>query len=389
MSALVTVGGQPASRVAVHVPPVGPWWAEVDFEGDPTELEGRVTIAIGALELVGTVDPSHDGTHGLQRRSRIVAGAGAWATLLGPRAYHNDAGVRARTVVEDLVLEIGESLGDFTPAEERLGVDYVRGSGPASRTLEDVIGGASWWVAYDGHTRVGERPESTPDEGSYEVLEHQPDERIVTLAVDDLRAITIGSVLSARLDAPRTVRELELVVTPDSVRVRAWCGGQAGARGRLGSLFRALVQRVTDGQLFGVWRYRVIRMSVDRAELQSVRRAAGLPDILPISMWPGVAGAHAELAPGAEVLVTFVEGDRAQPIIVGFVGKGGPGFVPARLTLGAEGSAPNAAREGDTVRVTIPAGSFLVAASGGVLNGDPIDVDGTITSGSNKVGIGP
>ncbi|MBZ0120990.1 MAG: hypothetical protein K8H88_28605, partial [Sandaracinaceae bacterium] len=77
MSALVTVGGQPASRVTVHVPPVGPWWAEVDFEGDPTELEGRVTIALGALELVGTVDPSHDGTHGLQRRSRIVAGAGA------------------------------------------------------------------------------------------------------------------------------------------------------------------------------------------------------------------------------------------------------------------------------------------------------------------------
>lgn len=55
---------------------------------------------------------------------------------------------------------------------------------------------------------------------------------------------------------------------------------------------------------------------------------------------------------------------------------------------GTESTAKRAAREGDTVRVTVPIGTFLTAANGGVLNAAPVDVDGTITSGSNKVKIG-
>jgi hypothetical protein len=46
-----------------------------------------------------------------------------------------------------------------------------------------------------------------------------------------------------------------------------------------------------------------------------------------------------------------------------------------------------AAREGDDVQVTIPAGTFLVSASGGVLNSSPVVVDGSITSGSSTVKV--
>jgi len=52
----------------------------------------------------------------------------------------------------------------------------------------------------------------------------------------------------------------------------------------------------------------------------------------------------------------------------------------------------DAARKDDAVRVTIPAGTFIVSVSGGsgspavgVLNPNPIDVDGTIIEGTNKV----
>ncbi len=113
--------------------------------------------------------------------------------------------------------------------------------------------------------------------------------------------------------------------------------------------------------------------------------------MLPVSMWPGVAGAHAELQLGAHVLVEFIEGDRRLPIVTGFAGKDSPGFVPSTLTLCTTGPGARAAREGDTVRVTIPADSFVVSVSGsatGTKNPAPVEVDGEITSGSDKVKLG-
>lgn len=341
MTAFAMVGDAIATHVRVHVPSNGPWFADVDFEQAP-ELTGAVTLRLGELELHGTIDPRYDGTRGLQRFTRIVAGAGAWATLLRARAYHSDAGVRAITVAQDAAREIGEQLGGFTPAVDPVGVDYVRQSGPAARVLEDVIGGAQWWVDYDGVTQVGTRPSSQPTPDTYEVLDYQPRDRVVLLAVDDLGAVTIGATLSERLDAPQVVRELELLVEPEGVRVRAWCGGTGTPLGRLIALMRSIVRRELDDRLHGLWRYRVVSMDPPSAEpprarvqLQAISSAAGLPDILPISMRPGVAGVHAELAAGTEVLVAFVEGDRTRPVIVGFAGLEGPGWSPERLTLDA------------------------------------------------------
>ncbi|AKF06083.1 hypothetical protein [Sandaracinus amylolyticus] len=341
MTAFAHVNGHPAIAIAVHVPGVGPWWADVTLEGDP-DLSGAVTIGIGELSLEGTVDPGHSGTHGLQRRMRVVAGAGAWGSLLRARSYHNDAQVRARTVVEDAAREAGETLGDFAPAAERIGVDYVRQAGPASRALEDVIGGVPWWVGYDGVTRVTSRASVAADPAAYQVLEHVPGDRVVVLAVDDPRAVVIGSVLSQGLDEPQTVRELVLEVAPISVRVRAWCGGVDGARGRIAGALRGIVRLVRDEKLFGLWRYRVVRVigtaedpDGERLELQAVRRDAGLPDLLAVDMWPGIAGAHSKPALGAEVLVEFVEGDRRLPIVAHFGGRTAPGYVPQRLVLSA------------------------------------------------------
>jgi hypothetical protein len=327
-----TVAGQAVIALVVHVPSAGVWYADVELEGD-AEVAGRVTIALGELELEGTVDAGHTGTFGLQRKLRVVAGGGGWATLLAAKAYHTDNGVQARTVVDDAIREAGEELGaTFAPSSVRLAADYVRQTGPASRVLEDAIGSALWWVDYEGRTQVGARSSSTPADGSYEVLEHEPRDRLVTLGVDDLRSIVIGSVLSAGLDEPLTVRELELVVSADTVRVVAWCGGSSSSRDRLGDALGRFVDRRTDSKLFGIWRYRVVRLSGDRLELQVIERATGLPDILPISMWPGVAGVHAEPQLGAEVLVQFIEGRRDKPIVTHFSGKDGVGFVPANVT---------------------------------------------------------
>lgn len=85
----------------------------------------------------------------------------------------------------------------------------------------------------------------------------------------------------------------------------------------------------------GPRKYRVVRLSANRLELQIVNRSLGLPDLLPIAMWPGLAGAWAKMTPGAEVLVQFIDGDPAQPIVTHYAPKDGNGFVPVEVEIDA------------------------------------------------------
>lgn len=336
-AATATLAGLTVTSALVHVPAGGPWFADVELEGDDV-VEGRATLVLGTLELEGTVLAAHDGTHVLQRRLRMVAGAGGWGTLVPARGYHNDAQIRARTPAEDIARAAGEQLGDdFSPGEQTIGIDYVRQAGPASRALEDVIGGASWWVDFGGVTRVGARSSAAAAPGSYEVLQFDPRTRVALLAVDRLADVGVGSVLAERLDAPQTVRELAIEWTAEAARVRAWCGGSSTSRDRVVDALRALVARLTDGALYGPRLYRVGELVGDRVKLQPVDRSSGLPMIGPISLWPGMAGLHAELALGAHVLVEFVDGDRTQPIVTHFAGKDGTGWTPTSLVLDASG----------------------------------------------------
>jgi hypothetical protein len=381
------VNGHALQAVTLTVGNIGPWVAEVDFVESP-ELSGAVTLKLGALELRGTIVAAHDGTFGLQRRSRIVAGAGKWGSELPAKNYHNDAGVKALTVAQDAARELGETLGAFVPAAERIGNDYARELGSGSRVLEDVLGGVAWWVDYSGVTQAGSRPAAAVDKSVYEVLAFDPRTKVATLAVDDPGAVGIGSIISERLDALQTVRELELRVTADEIRMRVWCGGGETEHGRLAGLLKSIVARATDGLLLAKYRYRVVRMNGDRVELQAVSKEAGLPDVMPVSMWPGVAGAHAELAPGAVVLVEFIEGDRALPIVTHFAGQDGTGFVPVSLALC--GGTQAVARQGDLVQSGGPGTTVVltgpaVAPDGGLLVGTPY----AITFSANPADIGP
>lgn len=327
---IASIGGEFCERVRLFVPQHGIWFAEVSMLGDPA-LSGQVTLAIGNLQLQGTV--TRPGTRGEQSFMRLVGGAGAWGSMLQPKAYHNDAGVKRKLVAEDAAREAGETLETLT-TQEKLGTHYVRRAGVASRVLESAIGRA-WHVGYDGVTRVGPRASHTPADGSYLVVDAQPTEGWVSLSMDDLTSVRVGSVLREGLDAEMVVRDLEVRVDSDQVEVIAWCGESDDTQARLTAALARLAQRAMGDRIWGKWRYRVIEMDGDRVKLQAVSRAAGLPDTMPVSMGPGVAGAHAELAPAAEVLVEFIEGSPTAPIITHFAGKDGTGFVPVTLLFDA------------------------------------------------------
>lgn len=383
------VGSVPAARVRVVVGNVGAWHVLADLESDEP-VTGPVVVTVGTLSLHGTVDAAHSGAYALQRRVRVVAGAGGWGDSVTARAYHNDAGVKAKLVAEDAARAVGESIATFVPAAERLGVNYCRQAGPAVRALEDSAGGVPWWVDYAGKTHVGVRPAVDIPESAYDVVAYDPAARIATLAIDDPAAIGIGTVIGGPIEAPAAVRQLEILVSSDEIRAVAWVGGADTDPDRLTGLLRAIVERATDRRLWGAWRYRVVRMNGHRVDLQPVRSAAGLPDLTAIDVWPGLAGTHAELAAGAHVLVSFAEGDRAQPIITHVTPHKGNGWIPVSVTIGGD-EGPPAARQGDAVEILLPpavfSGMIGPAPASGVLTFPANKALGTITAGSGKVNI--
>lgn len=335
---IVLVADVAAERATLTVPRRGRWQLSAVLPlSAETSVGAVVRATVDDLGLVGTV--VEQTTHGGRVRLEIVGGA-AWSRHVGAKAYRDDQGVRARVVAEDAARECGAELETWPAAAPvtRIGPGYTRLAGPASLALDAATGGA-WWVDLAGVTRVGERPDLDDVEpGIALVVERGV--RTVDLAVDPgrLSAISVGARLVDGLDAPARIVSLEVDVTADEARVRAWIDPEV-IRSPLVDAVRAIVGQLLAEQLAGVYRYRVVGRRGDRVECQRVAPLAGLPDLLPISHWPGVAGTHAELADGAELLVAFVDADPSRPIVVGYAGKDGVGWVPTSFELQASSSA--------------------------------------------------
>jgi hypothetical protein len=393
------INDQRLVAVTLRVPARGAWVADCDCEADPS-VSGRVQVSLGELRLSGTVVAAQSGAFGLQRTVRVIGGAASWGKQLGAWSYHNDAGVKARLIAEDLARGIGEQLGQFAPETERVGIDYARDAQlAAADVLEDVVGSAPWWVDFQGVTHVGPRlaPAALP-EADFQLRAYDPRERSAVLTVTDPSMVAIGTVLTGpALAEPLRVREYQVQADATSVRVVAWCDSAERKAGRLAELWRAVTTRVVGAPLLGLYLYRVVSMSSGRVSVQAVHREAGLPDLGPISQWPGVAGVHAELTPGVEVLVGFVGGDRARPVLTHYSGRGGEGFVPVSIVIGGPEGLP-CARQTDSVEVLLPpsviTGTLIHPTLGpmpltGVLTYPNSVTLGSIVTGSNIVKVAP
>lgn len=332
---VVTANGFLLVSAELHVPHRGAWWARIEFVDEP-EIEGSVEIVIDELRLTGTIVPERNGTHGAHRRALVFAGVAGWGTEVPPQHYRSDTGVRAILVAEDAARAAGETLDTFEPEEDRVGPHYVRQSGLARRVLEDVIGDVLWWVDYDGVTHVSEEhPEVEASTDNYRVLDYDPLERVITLEIQDPRGVVVGSLLDEDLDEPQVVRELDLKASTQGLRMQVWTG--EGKYGLADSRAYAVHRRYSDGHLWGSWRYRVSRMNGDKIDARPILSAHGLPELVAVELSPGVPGCDVDVPDGLEILVEFVEGNRALPRIVAFAGHDQAAWTPTRLTLDADG----------------------------------------------------
>ena len=362
-----TLNGANCQTLSLTIPARGAWVAECSTDGPPPALGEAATLVVLGETYLGTV--VHRGEYAGQGGARIVGGKARWGNVLPARHYHSDAGVQRRTVVADLAREAGEELAE--QASGVMGTDWTRATGEASQGLDAALSGGPWYVGADGRTWLSERP---PGAMAGTVLDWDPVSALVVLGLSDsLAGIAPGLAISdERLPAPLTAREIRVELSGCSARAVAWCPEEAQGRGRLATALAEIVGHAEPRRLWGKWRYRVFRTSGDRVEAQAVKRAAGLPDIVPVEQWPGVSGVFADLSMGSEVLVEFIEGDPAQPIVTAYAPKGSPGWVPVSLSL-CDGTSP-VARVGDSVIVMLGAGVSFT----GTISGAP--AVGTLTS---------
>jgi hypothetical protein len=380
-----TLNGARVVSARIVTPWRGVWFAELDLDPDVAVVPtGKATLTIGTATLVGTVDPRASGRFVKTVRVRLVGGAGGWDKGVAPQHWHNDAGVKTATVYAATASAVGEVVKVAKPVS--LGADFARTAGPASR----VFGGDDWYVDAAGVTQVASRPAATPDV-SVEILSFDASAKSLEVSADAL--VLPGTTFTdARFDGELVARDVEQTFDTAGSRATVWCG--AAAVGRLDSAIEAMVREMSGEKYLRQYRYRFVNMTADRLNLQAVEK--GAPDLQPVAVWPGMAGLAAQLQPSQTVIVAFLNGDPALPVIVGFDGNT-PRSVSVdateRVHLAPSGSAPGPiARMGDSVSVFFPpvipfTGTYLGAPIVGVMtivNPAP----GVITSGSGKADCG-
>jgi hypothetical protein len=292
----------------------GAWIAELELDPDDVAQAptgGPTTLSLGGATLFGTVDGRGSGSFLTRASARVVGGAGGWDRVVPRQDFHSDAGVLSTDVYTQTAGLIGETVKDLTPAPFGV-IDFVRTMGCASR----VFGGADWFVDLDGVTNVGPRPPATADP-SLTIVDFDPLKQRVDFACDGL-LMPNTTLRDPRLNgATPIVRDVEQIFDRDGSRGYAWCSAQPISR--LTSALANFVIEAAGRAFLRAYRYRLIEYQGERASLQAVSSQAGVPDLIPLAPWSGLAGAVATLAPGQEVFVAFDHTtDVPQPILLGY-----------------------------------------------------------------------
>lgn len=319
----VTLNGNAASAALLSIPGVGLWIAGVDLV-DAAELSGAVTLQIldttwrGYIVSGGVVDG--------RARYRIIAGAGGWGRELAPKAYANDAGVKASKLIADAASEVGEPAPTNAPSTT-LGPHFSRPALPASFFLNHLAPRA-WYAGADGVVTFGARPALPAS--ALPVVDRNPAARSTVLALSDSAA----GLLPGTSTEYGPAADVELELAPEGLRARLYAS--AGASSRRAQAYAKLLAAADPAARFrGVHEYRVVTQSGERLNLQPVRSRAQLPDLARVPVRQGVPGVKALHAPGSHVLVAFLDGDPSRPAVVGFDNPEQPGWMPLQLELGA------------------------------------------------------
>ena len=324
-----------ALSVMLTIPSSGCWVAEVDVDPSLAGVlpSGKVTLKIQEQILPCTVDPAGSGKFGEKASLRLVGGFG-WMKPVLKRDYHNPAGVLSSSVFSTAAAEVGEPPPvDASP--EVLPAHYVRGAGPASR----VLSGRSWFVDLKGVTQVGPHI-PTPASPGVTIVSYDPLTRTVQAASDEI--ITPGTILTDARFGVLHVRDVEQSWGEGGARATLFCSTEAvdpNPMGRLAKAVQGFVRATVQPEFLQLHKYTVVSQKPDGKLILQSKVKGPVPDVFPVSVWPGMSGVRAKVLPSSTVLVAFID---HEPIVVGFDDS-----TPLELSL-------------DALKVSVGLGTFPV-----------------------------
>lgn len=335
-----TLNGIQCNAADVWIPRSGVPFATVSISnGGPFAEGARVTLAVAGLSLSCTVVGA--GSRGGVQEYELAGGAGGWGTTIPasaiPNGYRNDAGVRLSTVARDLAAAVGESLAAVPVALDRsLGMHFLLGAEQHAGAALSLLCSSPerapvlpWYVANNGVTNIGARqalPAVTRTEVDRDTLGTW-----VAFAEEDASVLMPGATYEGR-----AIGGLEIRVTSRGIQERVYLE-EAALGGRVSTFVSELRRWVLDllRPLFlsrGIYAYRVTRIVGTRYDAVPVRSRWAKP-IDGLYLWPGAAGHHARPKVGSTVLVSFVDADPGQPVVVGFQPLDGSLGLPQLATF--------------------------------------------------------
>ncbi|MBL8684425.1 MAG: hypothetical protein JNK05_34950 [Myxococcales bacterium] len=424
----LTVGGVPVLRGDFLLPRVGAWTADLSLDGTDAP-SGVVAVessagfrALGFVERVSVTEGRVD--------LRIRGGQGQLGRELAPVAYRPVGGVRVRTILEDLARDSGEVLSPDTAREitDTFLPAWSRERGTTARALRAIAAalGCSWRFDPEGRFILVREswPEVDPD--GVTLLRSDPINDAAELGLDAMPAALVPGVTWQG----RRVSSIEaFALDGGALRMRLLFEreDQPIARDRIALKYN--VQRVEEIEAsvyLGTYLARVVAQSTDLAtvdvELEpdvepEKKKLAGLVRVPLYGSVPGMV-LEIDSAPGGEpqlCVVGFLNGDRAKPFVVSWLGStnanGGKRARKSRvrgqtIELG-EGGARNVARNNDPtgsgtivftslpgappanpklqIVYTPPSGApqtVTLDMPGGVTGSGTLTISGTITDGS-------
>lgn len=220
MARAILCNGAPVLKLRLSAPIAAAWTADLEASS-ATALTGAVTISDGSNLWKGTVLQS--GVVAGLSSATVVGGAGGLRKKVSAKSY---VGVIARTVVNDILAEVGERLDTTAATAPALRVTlnhWTRvtsddADGTAGAQLSSLLAaiGATWRVLPSGAVWIGSPkfPAAKP-EGVFE-LDREPSRQRVHVALDALNLLPDSTVGSDR------VGDVEYRVAESGIHATYW-----------------------------------------------------------------------------------------------------------------------------------------------------------------------
>lgn len=369
---MTTLNAQPLLALSLVIPRLGAWTADVEVDSD-TDVTGAVTLDLEGRVWRGTV--VRGAVHLGRWSGRIVGGAGGLAGELPPVAL---AGTTLRAVLEEALRAAGETIATSAAALDVAVARWHRTRATGDIAVAEVAryAGMSWRVLADGTVWVGAETWATQTVSDFDVMSREPVTGCTELAGDTALDLSPGRTVTLDGTAVRigaVTHRLDGVALRTSVLEER----EDVAGGRLMAAFEAVVRRITR---------RLDYTGVYSATVVQQRASGGTLDIRPIDPrrpscrdvpYRTLPGLVVEIPAGATVSFTYDDADPRKPIVTLWE----PSTLAGKWSV--NGGTARAAREGDSVSVTLDTGALIPALSpGGPLPAAPTNITGTITSGT-------